>query len=122
MAAVAPNFTMYDDNSQALQFAGLFALSADQFGLLSQKNYQDSGVVTATLYDVKGNPVTGLNGISLNYVAGSNGVYTGIVGPDFAPTPGVGLYTLVITAVAGGATLTYKIPTTIVQRTPQVGL
>jgi len=55
---------------------------------------------SATLVDMTGAPVTGLNGVAFAYVAASNGIYRALVEQTFAPTPGK--YVLRVTFQAPG--------------------
>jgi hypothetical protein len=120
---MAGTFTLFNDNDQYIQLTGLYSLSKDALGNLTVKSYESGATVTATLNDVSGNPVDGLNGINLLYVDGSQGTYRGQVGADFSPALGAGLYTLVVVAVAsltgGQLELTLNVPVTVVQRTTQ---
>lgn len=56
---------------------------------------------TATLIDSSGAHVTGLDGISFAYVAGTNGIYRALVEQTFAPP--AGLYTLQVVFTAPGS-------------------
>lgn len=110
-------FEIYNSNDQWIQLTGLYSLTADpSTGMLTQRSYENGATVTATLLDQNGNPVAGLDGIPMPYVAGSNGIYRGQVGHDFNPTAAT-FYNLVITAVSGSSQLKFYVRTTVKERT-----
>jgi hypothetical protein len=61
--------------------------------------YLNAATVTATLRDLAGVAVAGLDGVALAYVAGSDGDYRGQVEETFDPPPG--RYRIEFTAVEG---------------------
>jgi hypothetical protein len=81
----------------------------------------NGATVTATLIDQYLQPVPGCTAIVLNYLAGTNGNYRGLVEQTFNPPLGVG-YTLQITGSAPGqgtdneADLFLEIPAIVVPR------
>ena len=115
MISTVPRFTIYKSNDQWIQLTGLYSLSADGYGMLTIKNYEDAATVKATLYDVNGIPVSGLIDIPMLYVAGSEGIYRGQVTAAFDP-PAAKNYELVITAVSGSSELKFKVRTIVEDR------
>jgi hypothetical protein len=94
-------------NTQLLQVQGLQDfLSGD---------YLNSATVLATLLDYRGNPDSVLQNIPMNYVAGSNGNYTGIVPDTFNAPLGSG-YILQITADQAGVQGQWSIPAQVKPR------
>jgi hypothetical protein len=87
---------IYKGNDQHLQVSGL----AD--GLTAA--WVNDAVVTATLKDSASAVVTGINALSLSYIAASNGNYRGAIPDTFNPAEGYD-YTLEITATQGGTTV-----------------
>jgi len=78
--------------------------------------YFNAATVTATLKDRDGVVVTGVNGITLTYVAASNGTYRGAIQETFNPTLGGG-YKLEIIAVQSGVQGKWVIPAEVKIRT-----
>lgn len=86
----------------------------------------DATAITATLYDgrsislpedVPGEPVEGFDGIELEYVADSAGVYEGTIAATFNPGIG-GDYILVVDAVRSFQTLGHwEVPAIVQERT-----
>lgn len=80
--------------------------------------YFNTATVTATLKDRDGDVVTGINGLTLSYVAASNGKYRGIVQETFNTTLGGG-YKLEIVANQSGTVGKWVIPAEVKIRTGQ---
>ena len=98
-------------NDDFVEVVGLAKQIRQADGTL-QKTYLNAASVTATLKDSTGTPVTGFNGITLVYVAGSNGIYGGQIQETFSPAVG-GSYTLHIDASEGGLVMHLEIATTV---------
>jgi len=73
--------------------------------------YVNNAVATATLKDSTGASVTGLTGVTLSYVSGSNGKYRGQVEETFSPA--LGNYVLHVDANSGGVVLHIEIKTSV---------
>lgn len=82
-------------NSQALVLKGLSLKDPVTGGT----TIQNAATVLATLYDSEGVAVDGLTDLTLDYVVASQGIYTGAIGADFDPAPGI--YSLRIVAAQG---------------------
>jgi len=105
---MAQPITFFISNTQVVQLSGLRDRTT---GL-----YQNAAAVTATLNDPNGTAVTGISGATLNYVGGSNGVYSYTVPSSFSPSIMGSGYTLTIIAVSGGSTLKSVIPAIVAVR------
>jgi hypothetical protein len=101
--------TFYRGNTQVLTVKGLYSGGDETTGAVT---YQNGATVTATLNDQNGNPVSGLNGVTLIYVAGSNGWYQYTVPSSFNPAAGYS-YTLVIDADIGVGHLHREYPANV---------
>lgn len=74
--------------------------------------YQNAATVTASIYDRTGALVEGLESITLNYIALSNGEYRGAI-PDNSPAPAGASYSIRLVAEQAGLKRTWKNPLTI---------
>lgn len=92
---IAKKLIMYPDNDQEILIKGLQDLGTGNY-------FDDTAIVSATLYDQANNPVPGCIGITLSYVVGSLGNFQGEVEETFSPPLGGG-YSLVVLANQGGA-------------------
>lgn len=102
--ATPPRVTLYQDNTQEVQIFGLRDADTQVF--------LNAASIEATLLDEDRNEVSGLVGIQLVYVPGSNGNYSGVVGADFEPPVGSN-YTLVIDGDQGASHLHMEITTSV---------
>jgi hypothetical protein len=89
--------TFYRGNTQVLTLKGLYSGGDETTGPVE---YQNSAAVTATLNDVNGNPQPWLSGVTLAYVAGSNGWYQYTIPSGFNSAVGYN-YTLIVDADIG---------------------
>lgn len=95
LSATPTKLMFYAGNTQAIEIFGL------QDALTSL--FLNTATITATLQDDNGNPVSGCTNVTLSYVAGSNGNYTGVFGDvNFQPAVGTS-YTLVIDGSQSGS-------------------
>ena len=94
-------------NDQIVTLSGLKDSLTDAF--------QNAALVTATLQDHLNAPVAGLSGLTLGYVAASNGDYRGQVEEVFDPAEGGG-YKLVIDAVEGSLVGHWEVPVEVKTR------
>lgn len=78
--AIPSRIVLYQSNDQTVE--------VDRLRDRLTGSYLNSATVTSTLYDSAGSTVTGLNALSLSYVAASNGKYRGNVEETFAPALG----------------------------------
>lgn len=95
---------LFRGNTQVLQVSGV----QDQISGL----FQNSATVTATLNDANGNPVSGMSGLSLTYVPGSNGQYQATVSSTFNPAAG-DMYTLILDVASGGSAMHIELPSSV---------
>lgn len=72
--------------------------------------------VTATLYDPRGNADPIFNGITMNYVPGTNATYQGIVPATFNPAKLGGGYRIVLTATQAGVQAQFTVPAIVKSR------
>ena len=89
--------TFYRGNTQVLTLKGLYSGGDETTGPVV---FQNGAMVTVTLNDQSGNPVTGLSGATLSYVAGSEGWYQYTISSTFNPAAGYN-YTLIVDADIG---------------------
>lgn len=75
-----PNIELFKANDQIIEIFGL------KNGLTN--GFINTAVCTATLKDSTGSSVTGITDLSLDYIAGSNGIYRGIIQDTFDPPTG----------------------------------
>lgn len=83
-------------------------------------SYFNSATVTATLRDSAGAAVTGINGITLSYIAASNGKYRGSIQETFNAPIGGG-YKLELVAIQAGVQGKWVIKAKVKIRTGQEG-
>lgn len=103
--AIPSKLTLYKLNDQYIQIEGLV-------DGLNSASFFNAATVTATLKDRSGNIVTGVNAVTLSYVAATNGNYRGAIQETFDPTAGGG-YTLYIDAVQSGVVGHWEIKTEV---------
>jgi hypothetical protein len=108
--AVPKKLILYDSNDQIVEIDGL------QDGTVTPATYINNAVVTATLYDSSGATVSGLNNVTMNYVAASNGNYRGNVPNTFSPPIGGG-YVLKLDGNVSGIKFHIEIAVEIKTRT-----
>lgn len=99
---------LYQDNTQLITLVGL----QDEIS----GSFLNAATMTVTLLDQNGQQVPNLIGITMSYVADSNGNYQGIVDAAFDPPIGGG-YVLVIDADTGGAHLHVELQAEVQVRT-----
>lgn len=80
--------------------------------------YFNAALVTATLKNRAGTVVDGVDGITLSYIAASNGKYRGAVQESFNPATGGG-YKLEIVAIQAGVQGKWVLPAQVKIRTGQ---
>lgn len=95
-------------NTQDIKVYNLQDIDSGQFW--------NAATAQATLMDEYGNVVPSIDNVTLNYVAGSNGNYSGSVTTDFSMPIGGG-YTLIIDATQNGARFHLELPAQVVART-----
>ena len=84
--------TLYKKNQQYVQAIGVTDASG---------NPVNDATISATLTDAEGEKVEEIDELQLDYVAGSDGNYEGLVEGSFDPAPGLG-YTLTLVIDRGG--------------------
>lgn len=105
-SAVPRRVTLVQQNTQGLKLSGL----RDDSG-----NFVNTAILTATLLDQTRQPDAVLNGLSMPYIAASNGDYQGTVPSTFLAALG-SEYTLVIDGDGAGAHLHMEIVAEVVAR------
>jgi hypothetical protein len=88
-------FTLYQNNSQYLDIAGVKDQST------SPATYLNSGTATATLYDATGASVPGFVNVTGQYQASSSGEYRFPVDPSQFNPSTTGKYTLKVDITSG---------------------
>ena len=100
--ATPSKMLLYPGNTHTLQVAGVLDGSTLNF-------WNASGSISGTLVDSNGNAVPECNGVILQYVPGSNGVFSASFG-DFNFQPAIGTqYTLLIDGIQNGVTMHMEI-------------
>ena len=78
--AIPARIILYQSNDQTVEI--------DRLRDRITGSYLNAATVSATLYDSAGSAVSGLTGLTLAYVASSNGRYRGNLEQTFAPALG----------------------------------
>ena len=101
VASRTPRLFVNPGNSQAIKILGLQDIITGDF--------MNGATLTATLIDASGSNVPGCVGVGMDYVAASNGDYTGVFGDNnFNPPVGTG-YTMVVTGNQGAGYIRLEI-------------